>query len=82
MRFRTWSSGDISIVYPEARSSIRFERLREGIQDFEKMRILRQDSDKAALIDVLLPAFTSGTRDEGWNQRLNDARNALNEMAR
>lgn len=42
-RFRTWPAGDTYIVYPEARSSIRFERLREGIQDIEKVRILRNE---------------------------------------
>lgn len=40
-RFRKWPAGDTYIVYPDARSSIRFERLREGIQDAEKIRILR-----------------------------------------
>jgi hypothetical protein len=39
-RFRTWPSGDTFIIYPEARSSIRFERLVEGIQDVEKLSIL------------------------------------------
>ncbi|MDH5598254.1 MAG: DUF4091 domain-containing protein [Cyclobacteriaceae bacterium] len=39
-RFRTWPGGDTYVVYPGARSSIRFERLREGIQDFEKIQIL------------------------------------------
>jgi len=42
-RFRTWPAGDTYIVYPEARSSIRFERLIEGIQDAEKIRILRKE---------------------------------------
>jgi hypothetical protein len=41
-RFRTWPAGDTYIIYPDARSSIRFERLREGIQDAEKIRILRE----------------------------------------
>lgn len=40
-RFRTWPAGDTHIVYPNGRSSIRFERLREGIQDAEKIRIVR-----------------------------------------
>jgi hypothetical protein len=40
-RFRNWPAGDTYFVYPEARSSIRFERLREGIQDYEKIRIIR-----------------------------------------
>lgn len=40
-RFRAWLAGDTYLVYPDARSSIRFERLREGIQDAEKIRILK-----------------------------------------
>jgi len=39
-RFRTWPAGDTFFVYPDARSSIRFEKLREGIQDYEKLSIL------------------------------------------
>ena len=39
-RFRTWPAGDCCLVYP-AGSSIRMKRLVEGIQDFEKIRILR-----------------------------------------
>ena len=35
-------AGDCFMVYPGVRSSIRFERLREGIVDFEKIRILRK----------------------------------------
>lgn len=42
-RFVRWPSGDTSLVYPGGRSSIRFERLREGIQDYEKIRILREE---------------------------------------
>jgi hypothetical protein len=40
-RFRSWPAGDCYLVYPGPRSSIRFEKLIEGIQDFEKIRILR-----------------------------------------
>ncbi len=42
-RFRTWAAGDTYIVYPGNRTSIRFERLLEGIQDYEKIRILRDE---------------------------------------
>jgi hypothetical protein len=45
-RFRTWPAGDTFIVYPEARSSIRFERLIEGIQDYEKLSILIDSLEK------------------------------------
>lgn len=40
-RFRSWSAGDTYFVYPGPRTSIRFERLVEGIQDYEKIRILK-----------------------------------------
>jgi hypothetical protein len=63
--YGSWGSGDTLLVYPGPRSSIRFERLREGIQDFEKIRILRQqwktegpDSQKKlAELDKLLENF-------------------------
>jgi hypothetical protein len=42
-RFIRWPSGDTYFVYPNAQSSVRFERLREGIQDYEKIRILRKE---------------------------------------
>lgn len=45
-RFRTWAAGDCYLVYPNGRSSIRMERLIEGIQDYEKIRILREEFGK------------------------------------
>lgn len=42
-RFRSWAAGDTYFVYPGPRSSIRFERLKEGIQDYEKIRVLREE---------------------------------------
>ena len=54
-RFRTWRAGDCYLVYPDG-PSIAFQRLIEGIQDFEKIRILREGLDprKAALLDAHL----------------------------
>jgi len=37
-----WAAGDCFLIYPGPRSSIHFERLREGIADYEKIRILRR----------------------------------------
>jgi hypothetical protein len=37
-----WPSGDCYLVYPGGNSCIRYEKLREGIVDFEKIRILRE----------------------------------------
>lgn len=52
-RFRTWPAGDTYIVYPDGRSSIRFERLVEGIQDYEKIRILREEFSSVTNDDAL-----------------------------
>ncbi|MEO6218993.1 MAG: glycoside hydrolase domain-containing protein [Ginsengibacter sp.] len=43
-----WGTGDCLLVYPGGNSSIRFEKLREGIVDFEKMRILRAKAKVSA----------------------------------
>ena len=45
-RHELWPAGDCYLVYPGGNSCIRFEKLREGIVDFEKIRILKE---KAAL---------------------------------
>ena len=62
---RGWASGDCYLVYPGG-TSIRFERLVEGIQDFEKIRILRQKAtaaQAAALDAVLAECFAAGNYD-------------------
>jgi hypothetical protein len=45
-RHTLWPAGDCFMVYPGGNSCIRFEKMREGIVDFEKMRILRQEAAK------------------------------------
>lgn len=42
-RFRLFAAGDTYQVYPGPRSSIRFEKLVEGLQAAEKIRLLRAD---------------------------------------
>ena len=63
-RFTNWAAGDTYILYPDARTSIRFERLIEGIQAYEKIRILRNATDKRGRsknygkqLDKILEAF-------------------------
>jgi hypothetical protein len=41
-RHGSWAAGDCYLIYPGANSCIRMEKLREGISDFEKIRILRE----------------------------------------
>ena len=62
-RFRQWPAGDTYMVYPYGRSSVRFEKLIEGIQAFEKVRILREEftatnnTQKLAELNALLALF-------------------------
>jgi hypothetical protein len=52
-RFRYWASGDTYIVYPGARSSVRFERLIDGVELYEKVHTLRKKYAEKA--EVLAP---------------------------
>ncbi|KAA9349831.1 DUF4091 domain-containing protein [Larkinella humicola] len=69
-RFRTWPAGDTYIVYPGPRTSIRFERLIEGIQDYEKIRILKGEfrakgqTDKAQQLEKVLNRFEISALDK------------------
>ncbi|GAA1825485.1 glycoside hydrolase domain-containing protein [Agromyces salentinus] len=46
--FTTWESGDTAQVYPGNVSSVRWERMNEGIRDAEKVRWLSEQSPEAA----------------------------------
>lgn len=67
-RFRTWAAGDTYSIYPGPRSSIRFERLVEGLQACEKIHILREElaakgaNGKLKKLNAKLSEFTP----EGW----------------
>lgn len=67
-RFRTWAAGDTYSIYPGPRSSIRFERLVEGLQACEKIYLLRKElaakgaSGKLKKLNGKLSEFTP----EGW----------------
>jgi hypothetical protein len=88
-RFRTWPAGDTYIVYPDARSSIRFERLKEGIQDAEKIWILRNEvanggneeaATKMAELEKAIEYFDSVSPSDDWNEKLNEAKKLLNSI--
>ena len=61
-RYGNWPAGDCYLVYPEG-SSIRFERLVEGIQTYEKIRLLRPTLNKkeSQKLDVMLQNFAPNT---------------------
>lgn len=41
-RHGSWAAGDCYLVYPGGNSCIRYEKLREGIVDFEKIRLIKE----------------------------------------
>jgi len=47
-RYGSWAAGDCYLVYPGGNSCIRFEKLREGIVDYEKIRIIRELAAKSS----------------------------------
>ncbi len=90
-RFRTWPAGDTFFVYPEAKSSIRFEKLREGIQDFEKLHILVEqlkNSDKPEakaqlqLLENMLDKFEIASLEkDGALNLILEAKDVINKIS-
>jgi len=90
-RFRTWPAGDTYIVYPEARSSIRFERLIEGIQDAEKIRILKNEFkeaktqealEKLKRLNQILNEFNMVKRPDDLEGMINKGKKVLENLSR
>ena len=56
------------MVYPEGRTSVRFEKFGEGMQDYEKARLLLEewaaDPAKAAQLAALQAAIAAFTYEE------------------
>jgi hypothetical protein len=59
--FGNWPAADTLLLYPGGRSSVRFELLRDGIEEYEKIRLLRI---AGAGTDALLPLEQALTRFE------------------
>ncbi|MFS0491466.1 glycoside hydrolase domain-containing protein [Leadbetterella byssophila] len=83
-RFRTWPAGDTYIIYPQGRSSVRYERLVEGIQDYEKIQILKKTLERDKLVELqkAIVPFKAANRFEGWNEKLNTAKKLLNQLSK
>lgn len=87
-RFTNWAAGDTYILYPDGRTSVRFERLIEGIQAYEKIRILRNETDKRGRkrnygkqLDKILEAFDPFSLTETpAAEVVNKAKQALNRF--
>ncbi|MCD8073242.1 MAG: DUF4091 domain-containing protein [Alistipes sp.] len=82
-RFRTWPAGDTYIVYPGARSSIRFEMLIDGIQMAEKLRIvlgLEEEVPEREEIEELLVRFSTLRPCDDWKSDIESLRVLLNTI--
>lgn len=66
-RFRMFTPGDTYVVYPGNRSSRRFERMIEGVQNVEKLRVLQAEYERKGNREALeelsqaVAAFKSAT---------------------
>lgn len=87
-RFRMFAPGDTFFVYPDGRSSIRYERMLEGIQLSEKIHILRQealmsgDVERVKELDAALLPLVTGARvnQTATSQIVNDLNEAIAEL--
>lgn len=59
-RYDNYASGDCFLVYPGNRSSVRFERLRAGIQQYEKMQVLNKTVLEGKTLVTCGDSFTEG----------------------
>jgi len=81
-------AGDNMIVYPDNNTSIRFQKLLEGIQDFQKIKLLRAEwvksnqRDKVAKIDAVLGRFkrTSVGSISDYKQVVEDAQQVIDKL--
>lgn len=85
-RFRKWPAGDCYCIYPNAESSLRFDRMVEGIQDYEKALILMEEwkkngeEGKLAVLSQALKIFTfENIEAEGAGPAVHKAKAALQQ---
>lgn len=82
-RFGNWSSGDTYLVYPYLRSSIRFERLIDGIEAAEKVRILRKEGANLEELDKVLEEIRTKDINNSqlpWQEVVEKANTLLNSL--
>ncbi|MPQ43259.1 glycoside hydrolase domain-containing protein [Clostridium tarantellae] len=80
-----FESGDCFLVYPDARSSVRFERLIEGIQDCEKItQLLKIYPEWMFEIEKILKALKGGSGDYSvdYGQEVSIAKEKFNNIVR
>ena len=88
-RFRYWASGDTYVVYPGARSSVRFERLVDGVELYEKVHALRAKCGEKAELLAPIEAKLAEMRERNlndaslnWTAFLDEVNKVVNETAK
>ena len=84
-RFKYWMCGDTYFVYPYNRSSVRFEKLIDGIEVAEKIRLLRKEGVDTTPVETVLQKIREMNItdcDLPWHDLLVEARAALDEVSR
>ena len=85
-RYTAWPAGDTYVVYPFSISSVRWERLVQGIQQYEKYKILlaeaevNGDSARIEALKKMLEAIDLSKIASESAAIVNEFRNALNAM--
>ena len=85
-RFTAWPAGDTDVIYPFSLSSVRWERLVQGIQQFEKYRILlaeaqaKGNTSRVKSLKKLLKSIDVKRIADESEEMVNGFRNALNRM--
>ncbi|MGV8093631.1 MAG: glycoside hydrolase domain-containing protein [Mangrovibacterium sp.] len=85
-RHTLWPAGDCFLVYPGGNSCIRFEKLREGISDFEKIRILKEKAarstnpDVKSLMKSLNTLFSAFTAERDYSKRNYDTKKMTEDL--
>ena len=85
-RFIAWPAGDTYIIYPFSISSIRWERLVQGVQQFEKYKLLmdeakeKGDKGRVAKLEKLLKSIEISKISKESAKMVNGFRNGLNNM--
>lgn len=91
-RHGSWAAGDCFMVYPGANSCIRTEKLREGIVDFEKIQLLREQAAKStdknvkkllADLDVVLASVAKERefKEATLNEILSKGKTIVNQLS-
>ena len=85
-RFTAWPAGDTYVIYPFSISSIRWERLVQGIQQFEKYKLLlaeakeKGNTSRVKALEKLLKTIDIKKISTDSEKMVNGFRNALNRM--